>query len=213
MADPFGPKTYRVVAATDHSEHGNRALRVAIEGVAERKDAELHVVHVIDDMAGGWPGLLDDARVSAVAKARHELQGLVMALVTEHAPSNLDAGKVFLHVRVGSPALQIARLAADLEADLVVVGSHGRRGLSRLFVGSVAERVVRTAPCSVQVVRPRTVPDVEIAPEPPCPACTARRFETRGEKWWCVAHDRHHGRAHVYAHTSTLTPRSSIKLD
>ena len=54
---------------------------------------------------------------------------------------------------IGFPAKDIVRLATEVQADLIVLGTHGRRGMSHLLVGSVAERVVRTAPCPVLTVR------------------------------------------------------------
>jgi nucleotide-binding universal stress UspA family protein len=54
---------------------------------------------------------------------------------------------------IGFPAEDIVRLATEVQADLIVVGTHGRRGLSHLLLGSVAERVIRTAPCPVLTVR------------------------------------------------------------
>ena len=56
-----------------------------------------------------------------------------------------------------TPAFEIAQLATDLEADLVIVGTHGRRALSRLVLGSVAEVAVRLAPCPVLVMRPKAI--------------------------------------------------------
>jgi nucleotide-binding universal stress UspA family protein len=61
------------------------------------------------------------------------------------------------HIRLDAASEEISQLAADLEADLVVVGTHGRRGLGRFLLGSVAEGVVRAAPCPVFVVRPKRV--------------------------------------------------------
>jgi nucleotide-binding universal stress UspA family protein len=53
----------------------------------------------------------------------------------------------------GDPALQIVRAARSMRADLIVMGTHGRRGVSKFFLGSVAERVIATAPCPVLTVR------------------------------------------------------------
>jgi len=55
--------------------------------------------------------------------------------------------------RIGSPAEEILRLAGEAHADLIVLGTHGRRGLSHFLLGSVAERVLRQAPCPVLTVR------------------------------------------------------------
>jgi universal stress protein A len=54
----------------------------------------------------------------------------------------------------GSPPVEICRIAQERRVDLIVMGTHGRTGLAHLFIGSVAERVVRYAPCSVLIVRP-----------------------------------------------------------
>jgi len=62
-------------------------------------------------------------------------------------------------VKVGAPWQEIVRLAADEHADMIVMGTQGRSGLDRLLLGSVAERVVRHAPCPVLTVRPH--PDDE----------------------------------------------------
>lgn len=59
-------------------------------------------------------------------------------------------------IEVGDPATKIREKAQDWGADIIVTGSHGRRGLSRIMLGSVAEAVVRRAPCPVLVVRPKT---------------------------------------------------------
>src|SRR5262249_14208631 len=89
-------------------------------------------------------------------------------------------------------------LAGDLEADLVVLATHGRRGLVRAVLGSVAEKVVRGSPCPVLVVRPKVEPP---AIEPACPECLAHRAATNGAELWCTRHAEHHVRAHVYRYS------------
>jgi len=213
MADPFAPRIFRVVAATDESELGERAVATALDQARGQSPAELHVVRVIDDMSGAWPGLLEDAREAAAQRARQELQERVARLVASRALSRTEPTQVVVHLRVGDPAAQIARLALDVDADLVVIGSHGRRGISRMIVGSVAEKTIRLAPCAVMVVKPTQPGAEEAMPEPPCPACTARRFETRGEHWWCDEHDKHRERPHVYSHSKVLSLRESMRFD
>ena len=83
--------------------------------------------------------------------------------------------RVVAHLRFDAIAEEVAQLAADLEADLVVVGTHGRKGLSRLLLGSSAEATVRLAPCPVLVTRPKAVPEAPPQIEPPCPHCVAAR--------------------------------------
>ena len=212
MTEPSSPGISRVIAATDYSEHGDRAIAEAIVRVRGRPDAELHVVHVIDDMTGTWPSLNPEGREAAARDAREELHGYAAHFIADLAPGDFEDGQVAIHIRVGPPAQQIARLAADLEADLLVIGTHGRRGMPRLLLGSVAEKLVRISPCSVLVVRTTEPFEPQMMPEPPCPKCVATRFETRGTRWWCSEHDRHHGRPHTYAYTSLLRPRPSLSF-
>lgn len=65
--------------------------------------------------------------------------------------------EVTRQVVVGSPSHEIVKVAAAEEVDLIVIATHGRAGLSHLVMGSVAERVVRTAPCPVMTIRPMAV--------------------------------------------------------
>jgi hypothetical protein len=105
--------------------------------------------------------------------------------------------RILSHLRTQAPAEEVAQLAADVEADLVVVGTHGRRGLSRTLLGSVAEVVTRLAPCPVLVVRPKGVTKVP-AIEPPCPECLKTRAASSGASYWCAQHSERHGQPHTY---------------
>jgi hypothetical protein len=111
--------------------------------------------------------------------------------------------QIVTHVRLDAPAEEIAQLAADLEADLVVVGTHGRRGLSRMLMGSVAEGVVRLSPCTVLVVRPKD----QAAPhvEPPCPECVKVRRTSGGREFWCAEHKDRHGQRRTYSGSDKTT--------
>jgi hypothetical protein len=92
------------------------------------------------------------------------------------------------------------QLASDLQADVIVVGTHGRRGLARFLIGSTAERVVRLATCAVLVERPTVATAEETGPqiEPPCPRCAETRRSTGNAELWCSQHRGHHGRRHTY---------------
>jgi hypothetical protein len=100
-------------------------------------------------------------------------------------------------VRSGEADREIVQVASDVSADLIVVGTHGRTGIERLIVGSVAERVLRFAPCPVLAVRPKALPAWP-AIEPPCPDCVKVQRETSGAKLWCERHSEHHPRGHSY---------------
>jgi hypothetical protein len=117
------------------------------------------------------------------------------------ARSSRPPKRIVSHLRLNAAAEEIAQLASDLEADLVVVGTHGRRGVRRLLIGSVAERVVRLAHCPVLVVRPKG--HGERAPEiqPPCPRCLEARRQSGGQELWCAQHKEKHGPRHTYHFT------------
>ena len=116
-----------------------------------------------------------------------------------------------VHIRFSEPAEQLAQLAADLEADLIVVGTHGRRGLSRVLLGSVAEGTVRLAPCPVLVVRPKQIQQV---PEilPPCPECVKARVASAGSEFWCAQHSERHGQRHTYHQSDRVSRDGSFPL-
>jgi nucleotide-binding universal stress UspA family protein len=132
----------QILVATDFSALAADAVHVAAE-YARRFDARLHVVHV----AWPEPGPDTHAKVERIAAA--------------HAPA---VGSV----RVGLvPAAEIVHYAEDHDIDLIVVGTHGRTGFTRALVGSVAERVVRTARCPVLTVpRARRAGAPRVAVEP-----------------------------------------------
>jgi hypothetical protein len=90
-------------------------------------------------------------------------------------------------------------MAAHIDADLIFVGSHGRRGLERLLIGSVAERVVRGASCPVLVVRNKDYRRT-LAPEiePACPKCLDVQRESGGKQLWCAMHATKHPHAHLH---------------
>ncbi|HEX4475373.1 MAG TPA: universal stress protein, partial [Polyangiaceae bacterium] len=107
------------------------------------------------------------------------------------------------HLRMTDATRAIVQLAVDIEADLVVVGTHSRSGLARFLLGSVAEGVVRLAPCPVLVVRAHGAEAATEGPriEPPCPQCLETRRATEGKELWCERHREHHERAHTYHFT------------
>jgi nucleotide-binding universal stress UspA family protein len=132
-----------VVVPTDFSELSFAALETAI-AIAD-DPANVHVVHVLIPPHPADPAvsiaLDDNARAETVVKS-----------LTEKLEALGHAG-VQVHVRHGDPGSRFCEAAKELGADLVVVSSHGRTGIVRLLLGSVAERIVRLAPCPVLVVR------------------------------------------------------------
>ena len=126
-------------------------------------------------------------------------------------PSFRQTGvRVLAHVLLESPVFAVTRLAEVLEASLIVVGSHGRHGVARWLLGSVAEAVVRQAGCPILVVPPlpRELPVPAI--EPACPECVLTRRESSGAEQWCEQHRKHHRQRHVYTSLSAPAPTSRL---
>jgi hypothetical protein len=127
-------------------------------------------------------------------------------------PGALESVSTRCHLRLDAPATEIAQMAADLEADMVVVGTHGRRGIARLLLGSVAEAVVRLAPCPVLVVRPKALPEPGPQIEPPCPQCVETRTASAGAEFWCERHRERHGQRHTYSQRDRVGAETEMPL-
>jgi universal stress protein A len=142
----------RILVPVDFSTHALQALAYARE-VAKRFDAELLLVHVIE------PAYLADASDVYVsgphgAVLLKEQLRLAQAQLLRLGADLTERGhRVRTMVKRGSPPHAIVDTAARVGAHLIVMGTYGRTGLSRMLIGSVAERVVRTAPCPVLTVR------------------------------------------------------------
>jgi nucleotide-binding universal stress UspA family protein len=162
---------YRIVVALDLSEYAEVVLEHAIDQAARHEAVDLHFI-VVQERAGES---IDDLK-SRLAPVVFE--GL--ALLGEHGPD----WRARLHVRTGRPDEEIAGLAAEIGADLVVVGRFGRHhGRGRL--GSIAAKLVETSPCPVLVVglTEHAIPAVDL-----CTDCAHVREESDGERWFCDAH-------------------------
>jgi nucleotide-binding universal stress UspA family protein len=141
----------QILVATDFSEPSVAALRYG-RALAAAFHASLHVVHVVpDSMALPWATMADGLAMTDVQKQwEREAQERLELLIPENERPGLS---VRLLTLAGDPVRMITAYAAEHGIDLVVLGTHGRGPLSHLVLGSVAERIVRTAPCPVLTVR------------------------------------------------------------
>jgi nucleotide-binding universal stress UspA family protein len=203
-------RPYVIVVGVDYSESCARALKETFAMSARQPGAEPHVIHV-----GAPYGSMPDGFASVnVEQAAQQLQTYVNAQLAKFVDENPGAAtfeRVHTHQRLGAAADEIAELATDLDADLIVVGTHSRRGVERLLLGSVAERVVRIAPCPVVVVRekrPSTIPQIQ----PPCPNCVAERKKTNGQELWCQTHRERHVRGHAFHYVNRNSAESNHPL-
>jgi len=141
-----------ILVAMDFGEPSAAALTYA-RGLARNFGATLHLLHVVDDLgsrAASSAGFGVD-----FGKMQREMEGAARAdldaLLSDEDRRDLRAKAVVLTST--TPALSIVQYAREAHVNLIVVGTHGRGAVAHLFLGSVAERVVRMAPCPVLTVR------------------------------------------------------------
>jgi nucleotide-binding universal stress UspA family protein len=201
----------RIVVGVDFSDQSARAYEQAFLLAQQNEEAELHIVSVVDRVALEYMGLTNGPQPSLADSAdrlRDELIGMAHGHMKTYRAAHPGSREltIFVHVRVGRIGDEIAQLGAEVGADLLVVGTHGRTGMQRLLLGSVAERVVRFASCPVLVVRPKDPHAMVNVPplEPACPRCLKTRQETDGRSWWCEPHRAAPRELQLYARSQRL---------
>ncbi len=150
LADPrpcAGVSVHRILVPVDFSDCSLEALEYAAL-LAQRSDAALSLLHVLEPVSYGldFTLSLESKRDEIRARVTQRLAGFVEAL----AGAKIVADS---HVRGGLPADSILDSARTLPADVIVMGTHGRRGLSHMLSGSVTEAVLRQSRCPVLTVR------------------------------------------------------------
>jgi len=213
-------KPYLILVGIDYSSVSELALERALELAKAHSNAELHVVHVLANLNVDPPEDASDEQNTAIPsvepEAYEKLQTYVSlslgAFEKKQNGAAREAVRVVNHLRVHSPAHEIAQLASDLQADLVIVGMCGRGGVTRLLLGSVAEDVARLAPCPVLVFRPKGLPPEYPKIEPPCPRCLDARSASGGKEYWCEQHRERHGQRHVYRQADRMSHDMSLPL-
>jgi len=137
----------KILIAVDSDPVAMRAAEVGVE-LARAVNGQMALVSVIDRSTAD-AAAPETPRDELLAEAREH----AAAVIAEWIP-RLDAGPAVLTFSPeGHPAEEIVKAARTWAADVIVIGSHGRGGLGRVFLGSVAEAVMRHAPCPVLVVR------------------------------------------------------------
>ncbi len=137
-------KRNKIVVPVDFSEESQNALSVAVEMAGDA--SKVHVIHILPPLeaispAVVWGELSDESRKESV-------NDFASQFLSDHGAEGAQ-----LEVRVGSPGHEITAYADEIEADLIVVSSHGYHGIKRMLLGSVAESVIRHAHCAVLVLR------------------------------------------------------------
>ena len=152
------PSFKNIILTTDMSENATAAIPYAME-LARQSSATVRVLYVFEDILHEFGSFADasmsydpqawlNATLAYREKQLHELVARIPRL------ENVKLVPVLLN---GYASQQIVTLAAETQADCVVIATHGRSGFAHFLYGSVAEKVVRMCPCPVLTVRPKTV--------------------------------------------------------
>ncbi len=149
-----------ILGATDFSDLGDLAIRSAAE-IALASSARLTVVHVLPEPEAPSPLVPHYYDVHTDAERMKQAKEAAARALAERVPKEVaDAGlEVHYDVRCGDPATEILAADVQLKPDLIVIATHGRQGLSRWLMGSVAARVMGHAHADVLTVRGRPPPE------------------------------------------------------
>ena len=141
---------YRIVVPTDFSDCSRTAWDLA-QRIAATAGSELIVAHVLTEIPLYGRGVLS---IETARKLRDEVRRWTESALEDQVGKARAGGlSARSALRTGVPYEEIVALARDERADLIVIGTHGRGGIDRALLGSVADRVVRLAPCPVLTLR------------------------------------------------------------
>ena len=165
---------YRIVVGIDFGPSGDEAFRMALELGREIPSSELHLTAVVVERSHtpSAQRIAEDERLAAEAAKK-------LAEYTEGKRVGYEGlsfeRPVVQHVRIGDAAEALHQVAVDVDASLIIVGTRGARGIARLVLGSVSERLVKLAKAPVLVARPKDYRGLEKSvtrPEAPRPGQT-----------------------------------------
>jgi len=137
----------KILIATDGSKRTQNAVETGLE-IARVHQSKVSAVYVVDTVT--FTSVPMDVTWENMYQLLKEEGEEAVGRVKAAAPAGID---VETHVLEGNPALEITKFAKDNDCDLIVVGTLGKSGIDRILLGSVAEKVVRIAPCPVLVIR------------------------------------------------------------
>lgn len=141
----------KILLAVDDSKYSVAATQTVLRQADGNTEVRvLHVVEPPSHLTAGGMGGYDTALDEELREESKKGEALVARVAQELRAKGLNVGAVAVP---GDPRSKIIDAAAEWHADLIVLGSHGRTGVSRFLMGSVSEAVARHAPCSVEIVR------------------------------------------------------------
>ena len=178
-------RPFVIVAGADFRPANDGAVEQAARMAFRIPKSELHVIHA----AHRWTC---ETRVAEIARQ------LGTSLSRASAALGIHLANVGIHVRCGEPPREITALAAELDADMIVVGTRHPPYLRSLYLGSVADRVERSATCAVLLA------SLEHQRSGVCDDCEGVRALSARTHWWCERHAEHHGPGHAYTYHREL---------
>jgi nucleotide-binding universal stress UspA family protein len=184
-----------LLAAVDDSDAALEVVSAAAGFARLIRGAEVHMLYVLEnpDPYDSIAAMPADEQKVAFDNGRMRLEDL-----GREARARVST-RIAAHFAIGTAWREIVQTAANLRADLILVGTHDRKGIASAILGSVAQVVARKAPCPVLVVRPKKSRHQEIPEiEPPCADCERAQTESGGKELWCARHRQHHARAHCH---------------
>src|SRR5207245_121882 len=156
-----------VLVPIDFSATADRALAYAI-ALAQQLQARLTLLHVLDMTPVTMDEMTAGVTATYLEAQETEAQHLLQASLERVQRAGLQGDSLLVQ---GTPTQTIVETAGEQQVDLIIMGTHGRTGLAHVFLGSVAEHVVRQAPCPVLVTRKTAdAPDIRATAEQPSPA-------------------------------------------
>ncbi|MGE5209253.1 MAG: universal stress protein [Alphaproteobacteria bacterium] len=157
-----GIRRGRILVPVDFSESSEAALRHAV-GLAAESDASLVIIYVVP-ADYGWLGIGRDQSRNLDRSLQRQAADRLRSFAEENLSHNVTAD---LEVRVGRPAEEIVAAATESKCNAIVLSTRGVTGLDRYFIGSVADRVARLAPCPVFLIPPARPAIVRASTAPP----------------------------------------------
>jgi nucleotide-binding universal stress UspA family protein len=156
----------RIVVGVDFTRTGDHALCHAMQLAQMAPNSELHVTFVIESDRDVHSADKLDALSSELQEKLADLRERVEFTCAPHEGAASFGQDIVFHVRIGSPAEALHQVAVDVDADVIVVGTHGRTGVEKLLLGSVAEKLIRIAHLPVLIARPKEVASMRKSDRP-----------------------------------------------
>jgi len=191
---PAEGSRYVILVGMAFDDTDATALQEASRIAALRPQSEQHVVHTVVEKSSSTATAGLERVDGQLQEAPLEMKRRIEAL------QSATPQRVIGHVRVGAPVRAILQTAADINADVIVVGTHQRSGLKKMMLGSVAAEILQAAHCPVLVAIPKDHGGAVLSEqiEPTCPSCLEARKQSNDPTAWCEQHMHGYLKPHVY---------------